>query len=334
MNQELITKALSVATGGNLTGYLPDPVVREVIGYIRDVNVMRTLLRPAFRMHSRTKTKPAKLGGTSAYHIPDGTTAVMSQYSTGTVTWTAKKLMVYTPIDEEANEDVPQDMEQEILKDFGEAFGEAEESALVGGEPDHLANAPTPTLATTVNWFKFDPRLICEGLFGVAISTDASTSVDAGDALFNLNNVNKAIYNLGKFGRSRRRLVGLLPSVQAMFVRQDSHFKDASVSGQALASFITGNPSGSPAEARGIVGVIYGIPFYEVPSAPDDVVAIFDKSSPEIGDRRRIKLRSKEVIEADQVKYVGSERVAFNYNRRDALVAIENLAITEDSSSS
>jgi len=320
---DLIRKALSVAGTGSVENYLPDPIVADVIKYVRELNVMRRLLR-TFTMKNRTKTKPKKNGVLSAYYVPDGTTATKSEYSTGSVTWTAKKLMAFTIMDEEVEEDSIVSVMKEILTDFSDAIAEAEEFAMLSGDPTHLANAPDPDSATSVNWFKYDPRLIFEGFFPVSETADAATPVAGGGDTIGLDMISKAIYNLGKYARNRSKLIGMLPADQAAIIRQDDSFKDASVSGQALASFITG--LGAAGEGDGLVSVIYGMPFYEMPQAPEGSVVIAKKDTAELGDRRKIKVKSGEIIEADQRKYVVSERIAFNYNYRDAIVAIENLS--------
>lgn len=322
-----IQKALSVAGTGSLENYLPAPLATEVINYIRELNIMRRHLK-SFTMRSRNWTKPRKDGALSAYHVPDGTTATLSSYSTSQVKWEAKKLMGFTMVDEEAIEDSQPDVIKQVLEDFAEAIAEAEEMGITDGDPTHLATAPTPAAATTANWYVFDPRLIFEGIFPVSITSDASTPVAAGGASLDLDMVNEAIYNLGKYGRNRNKLIGLLPSVQAAKVRQNSAvFKDASISGLPLSSAISG--LGAAGELDGIVAVIYGVKFFEAPMASaTDQIVILDKMSPVIGDRRMIKFKSTEVIEADQRKYVVSERIAFNYNYRKALVAIDNLSDT------
>ena len=322
-----IQKALSVAGTGSLENYLPEPLAMQVIDYIREMNMMRKHLK-AFKMNDRSWTKPKKQGALSAYYVPDGTTAPLSSYSTTQVKWEAKKLMSFCMVDEEAVEDSQPDVIAQVLNDFGDSVGEAEELALLSGDPTHLATAPTPSSATEANWYVFDPRLIFEGIFYVAGTADASTEVDAAGADIDLDMINEAVFNLGKYGRNRGRLIWLLPSVQAAKIRQDENFKNAGVTGQALASFITGLGSAGDS-ALGLVAIIYGVPFYEVPQATaTDKIVILDKTSPEIGDRRLIKFKSDEVIEADQRKYVVSERIAFNYNYRDALVQIKDLKAT------
>jgi len=138
-----------------------------------------------------------------------------------------------------------------------------------------------------------------------------------------LDNINCALFNLGKFGRNKSMIVGITPSDQAAFMRQNSLFKAADVSGLALASFITG--LGSAGEGNSIVTNIYGVPFYEAPFAPAGQIVLYRKDVPHLGDRRTIRIASDEIIESDSIKWVVSERIAFNYFYRDAMVLIDNL---------
>lgn len=321
-----VAKALSVATGGNITDYVPSPLASDVIDYVREISIMRGLITE-FRQNSRTWKRPTKESTLSAYYVPDGTTAPMSQFTSGSVEWVAKKLMSFTTVDEEAIEDSIVDVVDQILMDFAESIGEAEEMALLEGDTTHLATAPTPDAATSANWYVFDPRLIFDGIFTVAASADAATTVNAGGATFDTELINEAIYNLGKYGRNKGNLIGIVPSEQAANIRANSKFGDAALSGQALAAFITG--LGSAGEGvganRALVQVIYGIRIYEAPFAPEGKAVVYLKSSPRLGDRRLIKFKSAEVIEADQRKYVVSERVSFNYEYRAALCLIDNL---------
>ena len=328
MNKQMILKALSVATSGSsISSYLPAPLAAEVIGYIREINILRRLVR-TFNQNARTWTKPKRAGGSSAYFIPDGTTATMSSWSSTSVQWVAKKLMSYVMIDEEAVEDSQPDVIDQILMDFADAMAEAEELAMAQGDTTHTATAPTPDSATTSNWYVRDPRLMFKGIFTAAADTSAgaATSVAAGNAVLGEDMVNEALYNLGKYGRNKARLAGMLPSVHAAQVRENDEFKDVSKTGLALASMITG--LGSAGEGQGLVTAIYGIPFYEIPQGPAGTVAIINRNSPSLGDRRRIKLDNERVIESDQRKFVTSERISFNYDYPDALVAITGVKTT------
>lgn len=323
-NKAMILKALSVAQpGASLSGYLPSPLANEVIEYVRDINIMRRLI-PVFKQNTRIWTKPRKANAGAAYYIQDGVTATLTGFSTTQVRWEAKKLMAFSMVDEEALEDSQPDVVQQVLRDFSEAVGEAEEMALLDGNPAHLATAPTPDAANNTNWYVRDPRLAFEGIFTIAADgVTSAPEVDGGAAVFDVDFVNTALYNLGKYGRNKSALIGIMPPDQAANTRSNTNFKQADISGLSLASFITG--MGSAGEGNGIVTVIYGVPFYEAPFAPAGNICIFHKRSPEMGDRRQIKFKSAEVIESDQTKYVVSERVSFNVNYRDAFIRITNL---------
>lgn len=326
MNRVLVNKALSVATSGaGISSYLPAPLAKEVIDYVRELNILRRMIR-TFNQTARTWTKPKRAGGASAYFIPDGVTATLSGWTSTSVQWEAKKLMSYVTIDEEAIEDSQPDVIAQILMDFGDAVAEAEEIAMAQGDPTHLATAPTPDAATAANWYVRDPRLAFTGIFTAAIAGAAATSVNAGGLVLGEDMVNECLYNLGKYGRNKARLVGLLPSVHAAQVRENDSFKDVSKTGLALASMITG--LGSAGENAGLVTAIYGIPFYEIPQGPAGEVAIINRNTASMGDRRRIKLESERIIESDQRKFVTSERISFNYDYPDAMVAVTNAKTT------
>lgn len=321
----VVKEALSVDAGGGFTDYLPIPLAREIIANLREQTIMRRLLK-AFTMNTRTWKKPKRGNQGSAYYIPDGVTATLTGMTATSVTWEARKLMHYMMVDEEAIEDSQPDVVAQVLEDATEGLGEAEEQVILSGNTAATATAPTPAAATAANWYVRDPRLMFDGIFTVGASADAATAVAAGGAVINVDHFNVALYNLGKYARNRARIVALAPTDQAANLRMDANFKNASISGQALASFITG--LGAAGEGNSVVQLIYGIPVYEVPWAPAGEIALFHTSSPEIGDRRKIKFKTDEVIESDQRKYVVSERIAYNYNWRDAICLIDNLLAT------
>lgn len=325
----LIRKALAVSAesgDSDVSAYLPSPLAMEVIGYIRDINIMRRLLN-VFNQSVRTWRKPKRNSAMSAYHIPDGVQATETGFTSTTVSWVAKKLMSYVVVDEEAVEDSQPDLIQQILKDFADAVAEAEENVILSGDTTHLATAPDPTSATASNWYVRDARLAFDGIFTVAAdSTRAATAVDAGATAFDTDMVNKALYNLGKYARNKSKIIGLVPSEQAANIRANSEFRQVQISGLPLASFITG--MGSAGEGDSIVTKIFGVNLYEAPFAPSGKAVLFHRDSPEIGDRRQIKFKSDEVIEQDQRKYVVSERISFNFNYADALCLISNLSTT------
>jgi len=325
MNNTLIKSAISIATdGASVNAYLPKPLAREVIDLVRELNIMRRFVN-TFTMTDRIMRKSKRVSGQSAYYIPDGVTAVQSTISASSITWEAKKLMTFSIGDVEALEDnaVTPDIVSQVLNDAGDALAEAEESSMLTGDPAHLATATTPDSATEANWFNRDPRLVFEGIFTVAATPDAAEEVDAASAELDLDMINCALYNLGKYGRVKNRIVGIVPSDQAAKMRQNSLFKAADTSGLALASFLTG--LGSAGEGNSLVSPVYGVPFYEAPFAPSGQIVMYRRDVPQLGDRRLIRIASDEIIESEQIKWVVSERIAFNYFYRDAIVRIKDL---------
>jgi hypothetical protein len=324
----IVRKALAVAAGpgdSDISSYLPAPLANEVIAYIREINILRRLLR-TFNMSARTFRKPKRNSAMSAYFIPDGVQATETGFTSTSLSWVAKKLMSYVVVDEEAIEDSQPDVVSQILQDFADAVAEAEERAFMSGDMTHAATAPDPTSATGVNWYVKDPRLAFDGIFTVAGGPNGATPVAGGAGTIDEDMVNKAIYNLGKYGRNKSKLIGLVPPEQAANIRSNSNFKSATITGLPLASFISG--LGSAGEGDSLITVVYGVKMYEAPFAPAGQIAILDKSSPQIGDRRMIKLASDLVVEQDQRKYVVSERIAFNFDYPDAMCLIDDLSTT------
>ena len=328
MNNTIIKSAISIATdGASVNAYLPKPLAREVIDLVRDLNIMRRFVN-TFTMNDRVIRRSKRVSGQSAYFIPDGVTAVQSTISAASITWEAKKLMTFAIGDVEALEDnaVTPDIVSQVLNDAADALAEAEELAMLTGDPAHMATATTPETATAVNWFNRDPRLVFEGIFTVAATPDAAEGVDASGATLDLDMINKALFNLGKYGRVKNRIVGIVPSDQAAIMRQDANFKSSDISGLALASFITG--LGSAGEGNALVTNVYGVPFHEAPFAPAGQIVLYRRDVPQLGDRRLIRIASDEIIESEQIKWVVSERIAFNYFYRDAIVRIFDLSTT------
>jgi hypothetical protein len=324
----MVQKALAVAvdqSDSDVSAYLPTPLALQVIDYIRDLTIMRKLIN-TFTQPTRTWRKPKRASGGTAYYIPDGVTATETGFTSTTVEWVAKKLMSYVVVDEEAIEDSQPDLVDQILKDFGDAVAEAEDKMILAGDTSHTATAPDPGSATTSNWYVRDARLAFDGIFTLAAAAGAATSVDAASGAFDPEMVSKALYNLGKYARNRSKIIGIIPPEQAVNIRNHANWHDASKTGLALASFISG--LGSAGEGDGSVANVYGIKLYEAPFAPTGHIAIFDKTSPELGDRRRIKFANDMVIEQDQRKFVVSERISFNVNYEDALCLIDALSET------
>jgi hypothetical protein len=137
---------------------------------------------------------------------------------------------------------------------------------------------------------------------------------------------NRAIFNLGKFGRNKRKLKCYVPSVQAMKIREDDTFKNASVSGLNLSSVITGLDNSRAESLDGYITDAYGIPLYEAPMiSKTKEIYIGQPQVLSMGDRRRIKFENAKDIKSDTREYVVSERISFICEREEAWTAIKNL---------
>ena len=325
MPEKLIRKALSVTTGG-LTDFLPSPLAARVIEFITESNIMRNLIT-IMPMPARTFTIPSQDSDLSAYYAPDGSEAVLTSFTSGSITLTAKKLFSQVLIDTEVVEDSQPDVINLVLQSFGRAVGVAEEKAILQGDTTHTATAQTPAQATTANWFVGDPRVMWNGLFALAdssINSSCATEVDAGGAEFQPIFVNKLLYNLGKYGQNKSEVICLIDPAQAANLRSDSTFTNAQVSGLQLSSAITGINLGR-ALNNGLITTLYGVAVYEAAQAVAGKAVMFYKKSPLLADRRRIKIASEEVLRTDQLRYVVSERIAFGNQWADSIGRITNL---------
>lgn len=328
MSNKVLEKALSVTTGG-LTHYLPTPLATEVVDYIRDVNIVRQLV-DTIQMPARTYTIPTQASGMSAYYAPDGAEATATSFTSGSLTLTSKKLFAQCLIDMEAIEDSQPNIVQLVLKEFGHGVGEAEEYAFLQGNTSHTATAQTPAAASTANWYVGDSRVMFNGLFTLADSSVNSSCVDevnAGNTVFAPAMVNQLLYNMGKYGRNKSKVICIMDSSAAANIRNNSTFQTAATSGLALSSHITGLDVGI-AVTNGFVVNLFGVMCYEAPFAPSGKAVMFRKDSPVIGDRRAIKVASAPVIQTDQTRYVVSERIAFNNRWADSIGRITNLSTT------
>jgi len=327
-NLNLVKKAMQVVSGGDLVNFLPSPMATKVIEYIRDLTIVRGLFKEVF-MPGRTYKMPKRTSGMSAYHALDGAEAEQTSFQSGAITLTAKKLFAQSIVDEESFEDVGVNdpgLLELILQDFAGAMAEAEEYAFLQGDTTHTATAITADTATAANWFRFDPRVMFDGIFTIADgSADAADEVACGAADLTPTFINKALFNIGKYGRNKAMVKCLINSTAAANLRIDATLKDASMTGLMLSSYITG--LGNVAVTNGLVTNLFGVDIYEAPFAPAAQGVVFHKDSPVIGDRRLIKVKSEEIIKSDQRRYVVSERIAFENQWDESLSLLADLSV-------
>jgi len=305
----VLQKALGTS---DLPDFLPTPLAMEIIDNIRDLNFGRQLFRE-IKMPAKTFNLPKKTSGAKVYYATEGSTAVETGITSGTVQMIAKKLMSQVLLDTELIEDSQPDIVDIILEEFSLAAAEAEEMAFMEGDPSHTPLTNDESAATSTTWYSKDARLAFKGIFTYAGEAGAATPVDAGGNPMTTSHINEAIYRLGKYGRNKGRLVCVVNSYSAYQLREDSKINTVDKYGPA-ATITTGQ-----------ITNVYGVPVVESGFAPEGKAIVLLKESPVIGDRRLIKIRSDEEIATDQMRYVVSERLDFVVRWQDALCLVDSL---------
>lgn len=318
---EALVKALSTASGSG-GDFLPLPLANEFIEYVWDENFLRQTFRTTF-MTSQTKDYPKILGGTKVYYqATEGGEATETSMDTATLRLTAKKFMAQLKMSEEVIEDAAFDMETIVQGHFGTTLGAAEEEAMLVGDPDHSPTTAIEANATTTTWFTKDHRLIFYGLLTLAADiagsisneTRAANRVDAGGNSFSTAIAREAMYNLGKYGRVFSNLVLIINPWSSNQLLDDAKLVTVDKYGPR-ATIITGE-----------IGRLYGkMRVINSAYCTDGYGVLTHVQNPLIGDRRYIKLKSEEIIQNDQRRYVISERVDFMVDHKPALCQIYDL---------
>ena len=316
-----LAKALgsSVGSGGD---FIPAPLAKEFIKFVTEKNWCRQMFKKYF-MTSATKTVPKILSGPGVYYeSTEGTDAVETEFTTGSITLTARKLMAQMILPEELIEDSQNDFEQISVDAFSNAMAEHEERAMMTGDRGHTAGAATIAAATSANWYTKDARLSWYGLVTLAgdiagtigSGNRAADRVHADGADMATSLVNQAIYELGKYGRNYSDLVIFLNPWSAMQLLDDASLKTLDKYG-SNASIFTGE-----------FGKLYGkATCINSSFVPSGYAVITHKSNPIIGDRRKIKIKQEEVIKNDTRRIVISERMYFGVEYQEALCQIIDL---------
>jgi HK97 family phage major capsid protein len=315
MEKADIKKAL--ATAGDLKiddadgGYLPKPIADEVVKYITEINWCRQLFR-TIEMKNKTLDLPVITSGRSTvgagvYYVPSQVDISGKTTQIGpklhSVRLEAKKFMAYANVDEDDIEDATLDVVDLLLESFAEAFAEAEEQAMLIGDVDY-ATADSP-------------RKAFNGL--LTLAQDASLTVDQALTTTALEvagieeAISLAIKKLGKYGRNKGNLVCFVDSGIAEALRRSKRL----VNLYQFAGVRDGvGPAGDQA------ATIYGVKILESSYLDGSVAGktgvgvICPKDEPIIGDRRLIKIKSRELIEDDKRRYVISERLDFGVRHK------------------
>ena len=308
MSETTIEKALDNVTAGQGGDFLLPILADTVIPFIRMRSYLRQALK-SFDMPTETFKFPKIPTGADVYHISANTTAPVANFTTGSVTLNAKKLMVQIPLANELTEDSITPIIPIIKDELARAFALAEEEIFLNGS----------TTGGT-GFVGNDKRYAFDGLRKVA----SGPSVDAAGYKVTLAHLSTAIENMGKYGIDKDELFYVFSLREENYLRQilgiNLALNQLGLTGTTL-----------PRE----IGKLWGIPVIAttvmtVSGSGATEALLINKSAAVIGDRRLFEIKaSNEILMAvDQTLVVASERLAFAPTYEDAIVKISNLGTT------
>lgn len=283
--------------------FLPIEYAKEFIDLVREKNYCRELFR-TITMPTATFEIPRIDADATVYYISGANEGVkptvksdLSAAFAEKVTLVAKKLMAYTDISNEVEEDSKVAMLPLIKEAFAQGMATAEEKAMIQGDPDI-----DPAWANGQ-----DARLAFDGVLTLG------TAYDATDKEL-LEAIEGARVAMGKYGRGVDKLVLLVSPYTASKLRQEEEVLTIERYG-AKATIL-----------KGELGQYMGIKLIESPYIPEELTAAcMEGGAPQIakkgvavlmrrdaviiGDRRKVKFESDKIIEADAIRIVISERI-------------------------
>lgn len=317
-----VTKIEKALDSSEIGDFLPIEYATEFVDLVREENYCRGLF-PEIVMPSQKFEIPKITGDADVYYVSSEATAPSSQSKptfggTGTIELSAKKLMAYLDIANEVEEDSKVAMLPLIKRSFAEGMAVAEEKAMIQGK--------------IVSYGSEDARDAFKGILKIAIDGGA-TAVDAVTETQDLIKiVEKARYNLGKYGRDTKKLVLVVNPFTGSLLRQ-------------LSQVLTLEKYGSGATIlSGELGKVMGITIIESAYMPEDATSkatidtfvasgsatkgeaiLMRKDAVLIGDRRKVKFDSDKIVEKDAKRIVISERIDFTAVHATAICQITKL---------
>ena len=314
--------AVDVAITGELKdpdgGVLPKPIADEIVKYITEINwcrqIFRTIIMPKKTLDLPVITSGRSSVGQGVYYTPsqiDITTKAQVGPKLHSIRLTAKKFMAYANVDEDDIEDATVDIVDLLMTSFAEAFAEAEEDAmLLGGMGAPAADSPRAAFDGLLKK-ALDASLIIDK----AITGGSDDEVAGIEAALSL-----AIKKLGKYGRDKSKLIPFIDSGLAEALRRSKRLVD-------LYKLIDVRKG-----VEGSVTSLYGVKVLESSyldgaiAGKTGVAILVPKDEPVIGDRRRIKIKTRELIEHDKKRFVLSERIDFNVRHTAYNAGLSGLA--------
>ena len=319
---DAIKKAIGIKVekalvSGDEGDFIPKEYADDFIALVREKNWCRQLFT-SIKMTTAVMYIPKVSGDANVYYVSSEATAPAAESkpsfaAAGSVTLTAKKLMAYATISNEADEDAKIAMMPLIKESFAASLAKGEEECMIVGK--YVTFSPST-----------DRRNAFDGLLELA--KNASQTVAYATSL--IATIEAARRKLGVHGRDVKDLVLMVNSYTASALRQ-------------LDQVLTIDKYGAGATIHtGEVGKVMGITIVEnayipldltdaarlyAPGAGDLGVALLvNKKYPIIGDRRQVKFDQDKVVSTDSIEIAISERIGFTVQHVEGLCEITGLA--------
>lgn len=315
MGVHLEEETLKALVSGETGDFIPEEFASEFIDIVRETNWLRSLFR-TINMPTATFLIPKITGDASVFFVSTESTQPTESKpafaAAGSVKLEAIKLMVYVQVSNETEEDSKIAMMPIIKTSMAEAIARAEEEAFLNGK--YRAYAAD------------DARSAFDGLLKLAEDNSQTVVADNNDLI---DTIERARLKLGVHGRSVENLVLLVNPFTGSKIRQ-------------ISQVLTVDKYGPNATIlKGEVGKVMGITVVEdfylpeddtdastfnVPVNPEKGNALLvNKTSPIIGDRRKVKFDQDKVISTDSIEIAVSERIGFTVQYVEALCLVTGL---------
>jgi HK97 family phage major capsid protein len=318
--RQLLAKALSMEGGGGAEVTLQQTIANEVIPLIREQNYLRGIAERAGQSANMSKPSlriPKLSMASGVYGVEPGKPAPEFHAYFDGIDLRPRKIMSWMAIEQEVFEDSTiTDMEGILKKEMGKAFAEGEESGWLFGDiggtfdPGDTRNLFDGIFkqASIANSYTYDPAL------------DA-TGADQNNVVF--SNIIRAMSNLGKYGRNKRKLIVMIGTrLESALIRSNKL--------QTLATYAYGGGAGAFTGELGRISgatVISSTYLDAQPGQTTSRAIIFEESAFMIADWKSfdIKVNDTLLMRTDEVAICARERVAMAVRYPEAITQILNM---------